>query len=566
MRERSPVALAVAALLLGTVAGAGAEPVLDGTWCLTDSGSPGANSLRGVAVHGSSLLYLADPENSCILRLNDGAGCVTTWGEPGSAPGQYREPCALAVNNVGRLFVADMDNHRVQVLDTDGTVLRIFGEPGDGAGQLCCVRGIAVDQNGNVYVADAFNYRVQKFQATGTYLTSWGSAGDGPGRFGRALPPGQPGPGERREHLKRADADSHRFVAAGGPGALAVGPAGDVYVLDPVNHRVQRFTADGAFVAAWGDAGSGPGQFCRIQGIAVDPSGLVYVADTGNGRVQVFSGHGSYVTEWNRFRRGRVGGRPGEDVERPPFIEAAQAFQFLAAPVSLGVDDSGRLLVIDQGAGTLYRFRWRYGSRKVDIGLVPDALGSGSPAGSVVEVVIPGAIDLPVETLDWGSIRLGGLLPAAIRAEDTATVLDGAGPRVFHRPDGLSDLVLTFSAEDVAEALDQAAGVPLDLTGLRQEGSPIWASAEDFALRDDRVGGGPREHVQRLAYTVPEACRVRIDLFDVSGRLVRHVLDEVQSSGPHALVIRSHGLANGVYLARVRVGDRVTGKKLRILQ
>ena len=48
------------------------------------------------------------------------------------------------------------------------------------------------------------------------------------------------------------------------------------------NHRIQKFSSDGTFLATWGSYGSGNGQFYYPGGVAVDGSGNVYVADTGN--------------------------------------------------------------------------------------------------------------------------------------------------------------------------------------------------------------------------------------------------------------------------------------------
>src|SRR5438552_8179000 len=54
----------------------------------------------------------------------------------------------------------------------------------------------------------------------------------------------------------------------------------------------------GAFVTKWGSAGSGNGQFNAPWGVAVDAAGNVYVADTGNNRIQKFTGTGGFLTAW----------------------------------------------------------------------------------------------------------------------------------------------------------------------------------------------------------------------------------------------------------------------------
>ena len=72
------------------------------------------------------------------------------------------------------------------------------------------------------------------------------------------------------------------------PGGVAVDAAGNVYVADTGNHRIQKFTSNGVLLAKWGKEGSGNCEFRSPEGVAVDASGNVYVADTGNHRIQKF--------------------------------------------------------------------------------------------------------------------------------------------------------------------------------------------------------------------------------------------------------------------------------------
>ena len=75
--------------------------------------------------------------------------------------------------------------------------------------------------------------------------------------------------------------------------------AGNIYVADGygTNNRIAKFTKDGNFVKTWGSTGSGQGQFNQIRGIASDAAGNVYVADAGNKRIQVFDGQGTFKSQ-----------------------------------------------------------------------------------------------------------------------------------------------------------------------------------------------------------------------------------------------------------------------------
>ena len=143
-------------------------------------------------------------------------------------------------------------------------------------------------------------------------------------------------------------------AAPGGfrPGFMALDASNHLYVTDPANNRVVKFTAGGAYLSQWGSYGSSNGQFyypegirCGRQattymwlirsttgsrssmptatistngaifgvsngqfngptGLAVDSSDNVYVADAGNYRVEKFTGNGGFIMQLGDLGRG----------------------------------------------------------------------------------------------------------------------------------------------------------------------------------------------------------------------------------------------------------------------
>jgi DNA-binding beta-propeller fold protein YncE len=124
---------------------------------------------------------------------------------------------------------------------------------------------------------------VQVFNADGSFVRAWGSVckidtGEGCVENGR---------GQFNE-----------------PWGVAVDRAGNVYVSDTWNHRIQKFTGEGQFLTAWGTFGSTGGElgqealFYGPRTVAVGRDGNISVMDTGNKRVQVFTPDGVFLTQW----------------------------------------------------------------------------------------------------------------------------------------------------------------------------------------------------------------------------------------------------------------------------
>jgi len=76
------------------------------------------------------------------------------------------------------------------------------------------------------------------------------------------------------------------------PSAIAMDAAGDLYVLDTGNHRIQKFGPDGKYLATYGRQGQGPGEFYYPAWLAIDAKGFIYVTDPNNQRIQVLTPDG----------------------------------------------------------------------------------------------------------------------------------------------------------------------------------------------------------------------------------------------------------------------------------
>lgn len=72
------------------------------------------------------------------------------------------------------------------------------------------------------------------------------------------------------------------------PTHVIVDRQGNIYVNDFFNFRIQKFTADGAYLKTFGYPGDTLGAFARPKGLDVDKDGNLYVVDAAFENVQIF--------------------------------------------------------------------------------------------------------------------------------------------------------------------------------------------------------------------------------------------------------------------------------------
>lgn len=90
------------------------------------------------------------------------------------AAGPFNFPTNLAVADNGDIYVADgYGNARIHRFAADGTLLHSWGEPGSAPGQFQIPHGIAISRDGSLCVADRENSRLQFFSPEGEFLHEW---------------------------------------------------------------------------------------------------------------------------------------------------------------------------------------------------------------------------------------------------------------------------------------------------------------------------------------------------------------------------------------------------------
>lgn len=77
------------------------------------------------------------------------------------------------------------------------------------------------------------------------------------------------------------------------PSDIVLDEAGNIYILDAGNHRIQKFDPEGKYLGSFGREGQGPGEFNSPTSLDIDAEGNLIIADRRSRKIQIFSTGGS---------------------------------------------------------------------------------------------------------------------------------------------------------------------------------------------------------------------------------------------------------------------------------
>lgn len=261
----------------------------------------------------------------------------------GEKPALHRivEPMGLAVSADGRrIYVADYARLRVWIFDLGTSTFRQIGDDMPLARPV----GLALDAQERLYVVEQLRKGVSVFSPAGQrvgFITH--ESLERPNGLALDAERGRlyvvdTGTSKSVEHsVKIFGLDGTLLGTIGGergegqgqfqyPTYAAVDAAGNVYVTDTLNSRVQVFTPEGRYLKTIGERGNAWGMFDKPKGVALDTFGNIYVVDSGWSNVQIFNAKGQVLL----FFGGR-GPIPG----------------LLKNPTAIAIDKQNRIYVAD---------------------------------------------------------------------------------------------------------------------------------------------------------------------------------------------------------------------------
>ncbi len=312
----------------------------------------------GVEVGPDGALYITEVGHHRVRRLDRATGKLTTVagngrkghtgdGEAATAAAM-NEPYEVRFDHVGNMYVVEMMNHIVRRIDAKTKQITTIagtgeiGYSGDGGPATkakfnrphsIALSADADGQSGQLYIADIGNHRIRRVDLKTGIVDSM--AGDGTKKLpveGEAAS-GRPVVGPRALFVENqtlwvalreghsiwkidmtdgkwrhvagtgkkgfsGDGGPARKATFNGPKGIAVGPRGNVYVVDTENQAIRMIDVKEqsiSTIAGYGPSARGFGgdngpateaKMDRPHGICVDAEGRVYLGDTNNHRVR----------------------------------------------------------------------------------------------------------------------------------------------------------------------------------------------------------------------------------------------------------------------------------------
>ena len=405
--RRLRAVLAVAAVLLGSVAGARAQAItFPGTnvasssvpQCVSVTLAPSttASAVQVVTTglnSGSEFTAVAGPTSCTGPSGTDTVPVVFKPMYPGLRLGAVVVLDASS-NVIGTAYLSGVGMGGLDVLSPgymttlagtfeDSTGSSPTGDGGPAAGATFSLpASVVADGAGNLYIADEFNAEVRMICSSSTSSTIFGVTCPGPGIIVKL----------------------NLGVKLNNPTGVGLDGAGNLYIADTGNHTILKLTAaDGAVTTVAGDGTPGftgdgglatDAELDSPSGVTIDAGGNIFIADTDNNRIRRVDAFSGIITTVAGSGTGTKGTSTGVT---------------LSAPYAVAFDAAGDMYIPDSG-NNMIRKAANIGGIITPASLITTVAGSGEPVSGTACITASTPLTTPLNTPEGIAVDPAGNL------------------------------------------------------------------------------------------------------------------------------------------------------------
>ncbi len=296
--------------------------------CLESGGwacTPFANNFqpRGMGLNPNDLSHLYVVHNDWngqgVMACDAGGSCDNYISNPNNAPQILNDPVDVAFDAAGNAYVTDRGDSTIKKFTTPTTFSVFAGTQGVPYATPSTPSpnyfynnpgGIAIGADFSVFILEEAGARLTKLSDTGAFAWKFGVPGvQGNDSLHLNWPSGNPAidssgriyvPDRNNQRVVILDPSDGHLLASisnkddpilqfNSPAGVAIGPNGDIYVVDQDANNIQIYNSDRFYLTSIGvkwEWGQDNAHFNRPMGIAVKDDKTIFVADRDNNRVQ----------------------------------------------------------------------------------------------------------------------------------------------------------------------------------------------------------------------------------------------------------------------------------------
>ncbi len=246
-----------------------------------------------VADKGSDMVVRFDPEGRVVMVFGRKAEAADESAHPLEHPkpplppidGYFRQVTDMAWDSNDNVYITDgYINSRVAEFDRQGNWVKTWGEPGTAPGQFNNLHSIVIDRDNQIYIADRGNARIQVFDTSGKLLRVMRIDVPAPVNAAPAI-------GNRPAETGASGANLSQTPGAPWALCLTNGSPQYLYVSDGYPGRIYKLTTDGKILGWLGGSGKVLKKFGWIHQLACPSENEIYAAEILNWRAQKLTLH-----------------------------------------------------------------------------------------------------------------------------------------------------------------------------------------------------------------------------------------------------------------------------------